>query len=256
MLELRALPTDCAQRRQESVCVGCGARAFSVCSSLDPADLAGLDAIAEHEHHLLAYATEQALHIPGLRIIGTAPKKGAILSFTLPGSALGQAPLSPDKAFSLTVTREADGDLAFAWDIAPGHYLYRDHTVASTPGGKASLPLELATGETKDDPGVGGGTRRASPGRDDRFARPRSRGVRQRRHAGRRRGGARAARAGGRLGGCDADQECAGDGGECEQTVHDPLPGRRTVGFSSSQTMPARIAAIPAGPHGRSWVLA
>ena len=46
MLELRALPTDCAQRRQESVCVGCGARAFSVCSSLDPADLAGLDAIA------------------------------------------------------------------------------------------------------------------------------------------------------------------------------------------------------------------
>ncbi|GAA0200000.1 helix-turn-helix domain-containing protein [Actinomadura yumaensis] len=47
MLELRALPTDCAQRRQESVCVGCGARAFSVCSSLDPSDLAGLDAIAE-----------------------------------------------------------------------------------------------------------------------------------------------------------------------------------------------------------------
>ena len=73
----------------------------------------------------------------------------------LPGSALGQAPLSPDKAFALTVTREADGDLAFAWDIAPGHYLYRDHTVASTPGGKASLPLELATGETKDDPGFG-----------------------------------------------------------------------------------------------------
>ena len=83
------------------------------------------------------------------------PAALAILSFTLPGSALGQAPLSPDKAFSLTVTREADGDLAFAWDIAPGHYLYRDHTVASTPGGKASLPLELATGETKDDPGFG-----------------------------------------------------------------------------------------------------
>ena len=75
------------------------------------------------------------------------PAALAILSFTLPGSALGQAPLSPDKAFSLTVTREADGDLAFAWDIAPGHYLYRDHTVASTPGGKESLQLELAAGD-------------------------------------------------------------------------------------------------------------
>jgi thiol:disulfide interchange protein DsbD len=83
------------------------------------------------------------------------PAALALLSFALPGSALGQAPLSPDKAFALTVTREADGNLAFAWDIAPGHYLYRDHTVASTPGGKESLPLELAAGETKDDPGFG-----------------------------------------------------------------------------------------------------
>ena len=83
------------------------------------------------------------------------PAALAILSFALPGSALGQGPLSPDKAFVLTVTREADGDLVFAWGIAPGHYLYRDHTVASTPGGKASLPLELAAGEIKDDPGFG-----------------------------------------------------------------------------------------------------
>lgn len=83
------------------------------------------------------------------------PAALALLSFALPGSALGQAPLSPDKAFALTVTREADGNLAFAWDIAPGHYLYRDHTVASTPGGKESLQLELAAGETKDDPGFG-----------------------------------------------------------------------------------------------------
>ena len=52
-------------------------------AALDWIDAIGLDAIAEHEHHLLAYATEQAQKIPGLRIIGTAPKKGAILSFTL-----------------------------------------------------------------------------------------------------------------------------------------------------------------------------
>jgi len=52
-------------------------------AALDYIGAIGLDAMAEHEHHLLAYATEQALHIPGLRIIGTAPEKGAILSFTL-----------------------------------------------------------------------------------------------------------------------------------------------------------------------------
>ena len=52
-------------------------------AALDYIGEIGIEAIAEHEHNLLAYATEQALHIPGLRIIGTAPRKGAILSFTL-----------------------------------------------------------------------------------------------------------------------------------------------------------------------------
>lgn len=43
----------------------------------------GMDRIAAHEQRLLDYATAQALDIPGLRIIGTAEQKGAILSFTL-----------------------------------------------------------------------------------------------------------------------------------------------------------------------------
>lgn len=47
MIELRSLPGDCAQRRQDTLCSSCGARAFSVCSSLAPRDLAGLDSIAE-----------------------------------------------------------------------------------------------------------------------------------------------------------------------------------------------------------------
>ena len=47
MLELRSLPDACAQRRRSSACDTCGARAFSVCGSLEPDDLAGLDAIAE-----------------------------------------------------------------------------------------------------------------------------------------------------------------------------------------------------------------
>jgi cysteine desulfurase / selenocysteine lyase len=43
----------------------------------------GLEAIASHEAELLAYATQEAQKIPELKIIGTAPHKGAILSFTL-----------------------------------------------------------------------------------------------------------------------------------------------------------------------------
>jgi len=52
-------------------------------AAIDYVNILGIDAIAEHEHHLLAYATEQALKIPELKIIGTAGHKGAILSFTL-----------------------------------------------------------------------------------------------------------------------------------------------------------------------------
>ncbi|MBS3964426.1 MAG: cysteine desulfurase [Methylomonas sp.] len=43
----------------------------------------GIENIAAHEADLLAYATEQALQIKGLNIIGQAEHKGGILSFTL-----------------------------------------------------------------------------------------------------------------------------------------------------------------------------
>ncbi|MGZ8227661.1 MAG: cysteine desulfurase, partial [Methylococcaceae bacterium] len=43
----------------------------------------GMEAIAAYEAELLAYATEQAKQIKGLRIIGEATDKGAILSFVL-----------------------------------------------------------------------------------------------------------------------------------------------------------------------------
>lgn len=45
----------------------------------------GPEAIAAHEHALLAYATGQAAQIAGLRIIGTAADKASILSFVLDG---------------------------------------------------------------------------------------------------------------------------------------------------------------------------
>lgn len=47
MIELKSLPADCAGRRSERGCDSCGARAFSVCGSLGPEDLAKLDALAE-----------------------------------------------------------------------------------------------------------------------------------------------------------------------------------------------------------------
>ncbi len=43
----------------------------------------GRDAIAAHEHDLIAYATERLSRVNSLRIFGTAPGKGAILSFAL-----------------------------------------------------------------------------------------------------------------------------------------------------------------------------
>ena len=42
-----------------------------------------MDKIAAYEAELLAYATQEALKIDGLKIIGEAKEKGAILSFTL-----------------------------------------------------------------------------------------------------------------------------------------------------------------------------
>lgn len=45
----------------------------------------GLDSIGAHERALLAYATETVGAIPGVRLIGTARDKEAVLSFTLDG---------------------------------------------------------------------------------------------------------------------------------------------------------------------------
>ncbi len=45
----------------------------------------GYDAIAEHEHALLEYATEQLQAIEGIRIIGTAEHKASVISFLIEG---------------------------------------------------------------------------------------------------------------------------------------------------------------------------
>lgn len=52
-------------------------------AAIDYLNAIGMDVIADYEHELLTYATEQAKEIKGLTIIGEAENKGAILSFTL-----------------------------------------------------------------------------------------------------------------------------------------------------------------------------
>ena len=52
-------------------------------AAIDYLNAIGMDNIAAYEAELLAYATEKARQIKGLRIIGEAEDKGAILSFVL-----------------------------------------------------------------------------------------------------------------------------------------------------------------------------
>jgi cysteine desulfurase/selenocysteine lyase len=54
-------------------------------AAIDYVEMLGRDAIALHEHSLLERATKRLEQIEGVRIIGTAPDKAAILSFVLDG---------------------------------------------------------------------------------------------------------------------------------------------------------------------------
>ena len=60
-------------------------QAIGLGAALDYMQALGRDAIAEHEAALAAYAHEQLSKINSLRIFGTAPGKGAIVSFELEG---------------------------------------------------------------------------------------------------------------------------------------------------------------------------
>ncbi|KAF3362182.1 Cysteine desulfurase [Chlamydiales bacterium STE3] len=54
-------------------------------TAIDYLNHLGMDNIQAWEHELIIYATEQVRDIPGFRIIGQAPHKGAILSFVVNG---------------------------------------------------------------------------------------------------------------------------------------------------------------------------
>ena len=78
-----------------------------------------------------------------------------LATFTLFAAAPAVAQPPPEEAFRLEVTRSAGGDVVFTWAIAEGHYLYRQHTVATDETGENSLSLRLQAGEQKNDPAFG-----------------------------------------------------------------------------------------------------
>jgi cysteine desulfurase/selenocysteine lyase len=61
------------------------AAAITLGSAIDYLTAIGMDRIAAHETDLLDYATDQVNRLPGVRIIGTAEKKAAVLSFVVDG---------------------------------------------------------------------------------------------------------------------------------------------------------------------------
>ena len=61
------------------------ADAVGLGAALDYVEAIGMEVIARYEHDLLVYATEKMTTVPGLTLIGTAPEKASVLSFTLDG---------------------------------------------------------------------------------------------------------------------------------------------------------------------------
>jgi len=61
------------------------AAAIGLGAAVDYLSGIGMAAIARHEHALLSYATSQMMEMPGVRIIGTAKNKAAVISFIIDG---------------------------------------------------------------------------------------------------------------------------------------------------------------------------
>ena len=61
------------------------AGAIGLAAAVDYLEALGLERIAAAEQSLLEYATQRLLEVPGLEIVGTAPHKAAVASFTVAG---------------------------------------------------------------------------------------------------------------------------------------------------------------------------
>jgi cysteine desulfurase/selenocysteine lyase len=59
------------------------AGAIGLGAAIDYLEAVGMDRIAAAESALLEYANDQLATVPGLRFVGTAPDKAAVVSFTI-----------------------------------------------------------------------------------------------------------------------------------------------------------------------------
>ncbi|HEU4626541.1 MAG TPA: cysteine desulfurase [Steroidobacteraceae bacterium] len=59
--------------------------AIGLAAAMDYVEELGIDAIAAHEQHLLQLGTAELSRIPGITLVGTAPHKAAVISFTMEG---------------------------------------------------------------------------------------------------------------------------------------------------------------------------
>ena len=59
--------------------------AVGLAAAMDYVEGLGLEAIAAHEHRLVELASAELERIPGITLVGTAPQKASIVSFTMQG---------------------------------------------------------------------------------------------------------------------------------------------------------------------------
>jgi len=59
------------------------AGAIGLGAAIDYLETLGMERVAAVEHELLLYANQQLAAVPGLRFVGTAPDKAAVVSFTI-----------------------------------------------------------------------------------------------------------------------------------------------------------------------------
>jgi cysteine desulfurase / selenocysteine lyase len=112
------------------------AGAIGLAAAIDYVTSVGFENFAAHEAELLRYATQEVSKIPGLRIIGTAKRKAAVISFVMDEPAIS--------ALDLGLALDAEGVA-----VRTGHHCCQP--VMDRFGVPATTRISLALYNTKDD---------------------------------------------------------------------------------------------------------
>jgi cysteine desulfurase/selenocysteine lyase len=112
------------------------AGAIGLAAAIDYVTSVGFENFAAHEHDLLVYATEQLKQIPGLRLIGTAKQKAAVISFVMDDP--------PVSALDLGLALDAEGVA-----VRTGHHCCQP--VMDHFGIPATTRISLALYNTRED---------------------------------------------------------------------------------------------------------